>query len=73
MSITEFLKSAWSVPVRTESENASDIQRALETCANEQAANSPRYQRKELPPPGPSNIIVRTPNPLPPPKDVLSQ
>lgn len=27
----------------------------------------------ELPPPGPSNIIVLTPNPLPPPRDVKSQ
>ena len=26
-----------------------------------------------LPPPGPSNIIVRTANPLPAPKDVKSQ
>ncbi len=26
-----------------------------------------------MPSPGPSNIIVRTPNPLPPPRDVESQ
>lgn len=26
-----------------------------------------------LPPPGPSNIIIRTPNPLPPPRNVESQ
>jgi len=29
--------------------------------------------RTKLPPPGPSNIIVRTPSPLPAPKDVRSQ
>lgn len=27
----------------------------------------------QLPPPGPSNIVVRTPNPLPPPRTVGSQ
>lgn len=29
--------------------------------------------RESLPPPGPSNIIILTPNPLPPPRDVKSQ
>lgn len=28
---------------------------------------------RKLPPPGPSNIIILTPNPLPPPRDVESQ
>jgi hypothetical protein len=27
----------------------------------------------QLPPPGPSNIVIRTPNPLPPPRTVQSQ
>lgn len=27
----------------------------------------------QLPPPGPSNIVVRSPNPLPPPKSVRDQ
>lgn len=30
-------------------------------------------RRDALPPPGPSNIIILTPNPLPPPRDVESQ
>ena len=33
----------------------------------------PAKRKSTLPPPGPSNIIVLTPNPWPPPKDVRSQ
>lgn len=34
---------------------------------------TPLPQRGPLPPPSPSHIIVRTPSPFPPPKDVLNQ
>lgn len=46
-------------------ENASSSSQQADDCRNP--------DRPELPPPGPSNIIVLTPNFLPAPKNVESQ
>ena len=37
------------------------------------ARPEPTRRESALPPPGPSNIIVLTPNPWPPPRNVRSQ